>query len=120
MSTRLLIVTFHEIAIKYDSELKTQLVLLDISKNPNVESQRSLHFKFRQMIYLFKMIYHVMKDFHLCSWLPSYDLSKISAKLAISLKHKISFAEFLDILFDNSVTSSLRSLKKKKNLHTFR
>ena len=62
------------------------------------------------------MIYHVMKDFHLCSWLPSYDLSKISAKLAISLKHKISFAEFLDILFDNSVTSSLTSLKKKNKL----
>ena len=38
-----------------------------------------------------------MKDFHLCGWLLSYDLSKISAKLAVSLKHNIIFAKFLDI-----------------------
>ena len=31
LSARLSIVTFHEIAIKYESELKTELVLLDIS-----------------------------------------------------------------------------------------
>ena len=42
---RLLIVTFHEIVIKYESELKTQLVLLEISTNHNVESPRSLHVK---------------------------------------------------------------------------
>ena len=52
---RLLIVTFHEIVIKYESELKTQLVLLEISTNHNVESPRSLHFKFCQIIYLFKV-----------------------------------------------------------------
>ena len=33
LSTRILIVTFYEIAIKYESELKTQQVLLDISTN---------------------------------------------------------------------------------------
>ena len=54
LSTRLLIITFHEIAIKYESELKTQLVLWDISTNHNVGSPRSLHFKFCQMIYLFR------------------------------------------------------------------
>ena len=51
---RLLIVTFHEIAMKYESELKTQLILLDISTNHNMELLRSLHLKFCQMIYLFK------------------------------------------------------------------
>ena len=49
-----LIVTFHEIVTKYDSELKTQLVLSNISTNHNVKSPRSLHSKFCQMIYLFK------------------------------------------------------------------
>ena len=52
---RLLVVTFHEIVIKYESELKTQLVLLEISTNHNVESPRSLHFTFCQIIYLFKV-----------------------------------------------------------------
>ena len=51
---RLLIVTFHGIAIKYESELKTQLALLDISTNHNVESSKSLHFTFREIIDLFK------------------------------------------------------------------
>ena len=53
-STGVLIVTFHEIVTKYDSELKTQLVLSNISTNHNVKSPRSLHSKFCQMIYLFK------------------------------------------------------------------
>ena len=52
-NTCLLIVTFHEIAIKYESELKTQFLLLDISTNHNVGLPRSLHLKFCQMIYLF-------------------------------------------------------------------
>ena len=47
-----------------------------------------------------------MKDFHLCSWLLSSDLSKISGKLAIYLKHNIIFAKFREVLLDN-------------NLHTF-
>ena len=51
---RILIVTFYEIAINYESQLKTQLTLLDISTNHSVGSPRSLHFKFCQMIYLFK------------------------------------------------------------------
>ena len=38
---RLLIETFHEIAIKYESELKTQFILLDISTNHKVGSPRS-------------------------------------------------------------------------------
>ena len=45
-----------------------------------------------------------MQYFHLCGWLFSYDLPKISAKLVISLKHKITFAKFLEILLDNNVT----------------
>ena len=56
LNTRLLIVTFHEIAIKYDTELKIQFVLSDISTNHNVGSSRSLHLKFCQMIYLFSVV----------------------------------------------------------------
>ena len=52
LSTRLLIVKFHKIVIKYESELETQLVLSEISTKHNVRSPRSLHFKFCQMIYL--------------------------------------------------------------------
>ena len=49
----LFIVTFHETAIKYESELKTPLVLLDIPTNHNVGSWRSLQFKFcHKIIYL--------------------------------------------------------------------
>ena len=55
MTTRLLIVAFHEIVIKYESDLKTQLVLLDISMNHNVGLPRSYYFKFCQMIYLFNL-----------------------------------------------------------------
>ena len=116
MSTRVLIVIFHEIAIKwYESELQNQLVLLDISTYHNVGSPWSLHFKFCRMIYLFNTFN--MKDFHLCSWLLSYDLSKISAKLAISLKHNIIFAKFLKILLDNNVTSSLTHIRWRSKNH---
>ena len=52
-----------------------------------------------------------MKDFQLCSWLLSYDLSKISAKVVISLKHNIIFAKFLEILLDNNVTSSHKHIR---------
>ena len=38
---RFLIVTFHEIAIKYESELKTQLVLSGISTNNSLGSPTS-------------------------------------------------------------------------------
>ena len=51
---RLLIVTFHEIAIKDESELETQLILMDISTNHNMGFPRSLPFKFFEMIYLSK------------------------------------------------------------------
>ena len=47
-----------------------------------------------------------MRDFHLDSWLLSYDLSKISTKLVISLKYNKIFARFIEILLDNDVTSS--------------
>ena len=64
-----------------------------------------------------------MKDFHFCSSLLSYDLSKISLKLAISLKHIIIFANFLEILLDNNVTSSLthisHSLRKQKSFGSY-
>ena len=63
LSTRLLIVTFHETAIKYESDLKTQLVFLDISNNHNVGSPRSFHFKFYQMIDLFKKFIMLLRTF---------------------------------------------------------
>ena len=47
-----------------------------------------------------------MKDFHLFSWLLSYDLSKISAKLVNSAKHNIVFAKFFEILLDKNIISS--------------
>ena len=47
-----------------------------------------------------------MKDFHLCGWLLSYDLSKISIKLVISLKYNIGFAKFFEILLGNNITAS--------------
>ena len=56
-----------------------------------------------------------MKNFHLCSWFLSYDLSKISAKLLISLKQNIIFVKFIEILLDNNVTSSLTHIRKAKN-----
>ena len=52
-----------------------------------------------------------MKDFHLCGWLFSYDLLEISAKLTISLKHKIILEKFLEIQLDNNVTSSLTHIR---------
>ena len=62
-----------------------------------------------------KDVYYVMKDFHLFSWLLSYDLSKISTKLVVSLIHNIIFAKFLEILLDNNVTSSHTKLTKQKS-----
>ena len=47
-----------------------------------------------------------MKDFHLCGWLLSYDFSKISAKLVISLIRNKVFAKFFEIMLRNNVTSS--------------
>ena len=55
-----------------------------------------------------------MKDFHLCSWIL-YDFSKISAELAIYLKHNIIFAKFLEILLDNNVTLRLHIRLQSKN-----
>ena len=54
LSTRILVATFHKTALKYESDLKFQLVLLDVSTKHNVGLPRFLHFKFCQMIYLFK------------------------------------------------------------------
>ena len=45
LNTHLLIATFHQIAIKYESELKIQFILLDDSTNHNVGSLRSLHLR---------------------------------------------------------------------------
>ena len=58
-----------------------------------------------------------MKDFHLCGRLLSYDLSKISFKLVLSLKYNITFAKFLEILLGNNVTffAYTHSLIKKKS-----
>ena len=63
LSTHLSIVAFHEIAIKYKSDLKTQLVLLDISVNQNVGSPRSLRFKFCRMIYQFNAFIMLSRNF---------------------------------------------------------
>ena len=43
-----------------------------------------------------------MKDFSLSSWLRSYDISKILAKLVISFKHNIIFGKFLEMLLDKT------------------
>ena len=99
MNTRLLIVTFHEIAIKYEPELKTQFVLLNISTNHNVGSPRSLHLKFCRIIYLFKTFIMLWRIF-------SYSVGYLVMTFQKSrLKHNIIFAKFLEILLDNNVTS---------------
>ena len=58
-----------------------------------------------------------MKDFHLCGWLLSYDLSKILAKLVISLKHNIIFAKFPEILLDSDGTSSHTYIRLQSKNH---
>ena len=120
MSTHLLIATFHETAIKYESELKNLFVLLDISKNQNVGLPRYLHFKFCQMIYLFKTFIMLQRIFTYVVSYFTYDLSKISAKLAISLKHNIIFAKFLEIQLDNNINffAYTHSLTKQKSLRS--
>ena len=54
-----------------------------------------------------------MKDFHLFSWLLTYDLSKASAKLVISLKHNIIFAKFVEMLLDNNVILHIKTFVDK-------
>ena len=54
LSTHVLIVTFYEIAINYEPELNILLFLTNISMNRNMGFLRSFHFKFYQIIYLFK------------------------------------------------------------------
>ena len=49
-----MIVTFHEIAINYKSQLKTESIFVGISANQNVGSSEFFDFKFCQIIYLFK------------------------------------------------------------------
>ena len=58
-----------------------------------------------------------MKDIHLRSWLLGYDLSKISVKLVISLKHNIIFAKVLEIALGNKVIffAYTHSLTKQKS-----
>ena len=58
-----------------------------------------------------------MKYFPLCGWLLGYDLSKISAKLVISLKQNIIFANFFEILLDNNVTSSQTHIRWQSKNH---
>ena len=96
---RLLIVTFHEITINYESEL----VLLNISANHNLRLPRSLQLNFLSNNLSVKDVYYVMKNFHLFSWLLNYDLSKISTKLVVSLIHNTIVAKFLGMLLDNDV-----------------
>ena len=59
-----------------------------------------------------------MKDFHLCGWLLCYDLSKISTKLVISLKHNIIFAKFIEISLDNDITSSHAHIRWQRKNHS--
>ena len=58
-----------------------------------------------------------MKDFHLCGWLLSYDLSEILAKLVISLKQNIIFQKFLEILLNNNTTSSHTHIRWQSKDH---
>ena len=73
----------------------------NISVNHNVDSPETIHFRFCQIIYLFFIML-----WRIFNWLLSYDLSKILAKLVISLNHHIFFARFLEILLNNNITSS--------------
>ena len=50
LSTRILIVTFYEIAMKYESELKTQQVLLDIATNQAKINQKSFECVFSYIL----------------------------------------------------------------------
>ena len=63
-------------------------------------------------------LHHVLKDYPVYGWLLSCDLSKISAKLVISLKHKTIFVEFLEILLDNNKTSSLTHIRWQSKNHS--
>ena len=90
-----MIVTFHEIAKSYESELKTQVRFIRYFYKPyrGITEVPSLEILSNDLsIY---DVYHVMKDFHLCGWLLSCDLSKILVKLVISLKHNIIFENFV-------------------------
>ena len=58
-----------------------------------------------------------MKDFHLSDWLRSYDLSEISTKLVISLKHNIIVTKFLEILLDNNATSWQTHIREQSKNH---
>ena len=102
MSTRLLIVAFHEIAINYELELKSQLFLSDISTNYNVGLPRSLHFKLCQMIYLFKTLI----------------MLRSRTNLVISLKHNIIFAKSTKIPLDNNVTFSHTNIRWQSKNHS--
>ena len=112
MNSHFLVITFHEIAIKYESELKTQFVLLDISSNHNVRLPRYLRLKFCQMIYLFKMFIMLWRIFNYAAGYLGITFQRISAKLAIPFKHNIIFAKFSEIQLD--VTSSLTHIRWTK------
>ena len=71
------------------SELKTQLILLDVSTNHSVGLPRSLHFKFCQMIYLFKTFIMLWGIFSYAAGYLVMTLVKISPKLALFLKFDI-------------------------------
>ena len=58
-----------------------------------------------------------MKDFYLCGWLRSCDLSKTSAKLFISLKRTIIFTKFFEILLGNKTTSLHTQIRLQSKNH---
>ena len=115
MNTRILIIIFHEIAIKYESELKTQFIYKIFLRTITRDSQGPFTWNFvKRFIYLRRLSCYQGFPF---MRLLSYDLSKISAKLVISLKHNIIFAKFPKILLGNNVTASpthTHSLTKQK------
>ena len=116
MSTRLLTVTFHEIAIKWVTvKNSVDFIRYFYELYRGIAEVPSLQILSNDLSSWY--IHHVMKDFHLCIWLLSYDLSKIPAKLVISLKHNIIFAKFLEILLDNVVTSSLTHIRWQSKNH---
>ena len=82
LNSCLLIITFCEITSKYESDLKTQFVSLDIIRTITWDRRGPFISNFvKWFIYLL-----------------SYDLSKILAKLVISFKHNIIFAKFIEML----------------------
>ena len=91
-----MIVAVHEIATNYELQLKILLIFKGISANDNVKLSRSLHFRIWQMIYLLKKFIILWGIFMYATGF----LVMNSTISAVSLKHNIIFANFLEKIWD--------------------